>query len=179
MPAIFFSFPFIGLAANQPEPEISGVSLTLNHDSLFLSFRLSNGMPVRMEELIKSGVPVRYIFQITLKKKGFLWDDELKSIEIRRTISFDNLKNKYFLYFDYPATRLVSVDSLKSAKRFLFSVERIRLVSMARLEKGKKYTIEIRAKAEKVKSSMPFSRLVKLFSSFGFSSKTYEFEFTF
>ncbi len=108
-----------------------------------------------------------------------MWDDEIKSIALRRTISFDNLKNKYFLYFDYPSTKLVSVDNLKSAKKFLLSIEKIRLVPLTRLEKGKKYTIEIKAEAEKGKSSMPFSRLVKFFSSFGFSSKTYDFEFTF
>ncbi len=136
-------------------------------------------MPARTKELIESGVPVRYLFDIVLKKKGLLWDEQLKSIELKRIISFDNLKNKFFLYFDYPSTRLISVDNLQDAKKFLLSVDNIMLVSLDRLEKGKKYTIEIKARAEKGRSSMPFSRLVKFFSSFGFSSKTYEFEFSF
>ncbi len=132
-----------------------------------------------MEELIRSGVPVRYIFTIVLKKKGFLWNDELKSLELRRVVRFDNLKNRFFIYFDYPSTRLVSLDQLENTKKFLFSVEKIPLISLDKLEKGKKYTIEIKARSEKGESSMPFSRLVKIFSSFGFSSKTYEFEFSF
>ncbi len=136
-------------------------------------------MPKKMEELIQSGLPVRYIFNVILKKRGLFWNDELKSIEIKRTIRFDNLRNRYFLYFDYPSTRLISVADLNKAKKFLFSIKDIRLVSLSRLEKNKKYTIEIKARSEKSESSVPFSKLVKIFSSFGFSSKTYEFEFTY
>ncbi len=176
---VFFSLLNPCLAEEGLKPQISNVALTINQKRLFISFDLVNGMPPAMEELIRSGVPVRYIFNIVLKKKGFLWDDELKSIELRRTISFDNLRNRFFIYFDYPTTRMVSLDRLENAKKFLFSIRRVALVPLEKLEKGKKYTIEIKARCEKGQSSMPFSKLVKIFSSFGFSSKTYEFEFTF
>jgi len=136
-------------------------------------------MPKKLEELVQSGLQIRYVFNITLKKRGIFWNDELKSIKLSRSIRFDNLRNRYFLYFDYPTTRLISVDNLNKAKKFLFFVKNIKLVSLSRLEKNKKYTIEIKAKSEKDESSVPFSKLVKIFSSFGFSSKTYEFEFTY
>lgn len=176
---LFFSLLAPCQAQQENRPRISNVALTINKGQLFISFNLVNGMPPAMEELIKSGVPVRYIFNIVLKKKGIFWNDELKSIELIRSISFDNLKNRFFLYFDYPSTKLVSLDRLENAKKFLFSINKVALVPLERLEKGKKYTIEIKARCEKGESSMPFSRLVKIFSSFGFSSKTYEFEFTF
>jgi len=174
----FFCLVSDSIASEPNAPEISDVSLTINGGHLFLSFRLINGMPGKMEELVKSGVPVRYIFNVTIKKKGLLWDDELKSMELRRTIRFDNLRNRYFLHFDYPSTKLISIEKLKRAKKFLFNVQDLKLISMKRLEKGEKYTIEIKARSEKGESSLPFSRLVKMFTSFGFSSKTYEFEFT-
>ncbi len=159
------------------EPAISDVSIFEKDKALYLSFYLKNGLPKYIEKAIRSGIPVKYYFSITLKKNGFLWDDKLLSFEVKKTIIFDNLKNKFFIFQNYPSNKVLTTRKLKKAKEYLLTVKNLKLISLKQLSKNNRYSVEIKARCEKEKTSIPFSRLIKFFSSFGFSTETYEFEF--
>jgi len=179
--SIFFctKIAFSATEHEELEPTISDVNIFEKNHALYLSFYLRNGMPKYIEKVIKSGISVRYFFNIVLKKNGFLWDDELLSLEIKKTITFDNLKNKYFIFQNYPSSKILTIREIEKAKRYLLSVKGLKLIPLKKLFKKGRYRIEIKARCEKEKISLPFSKLIKLFSSFGFSTKTYEFEFTY
>jgi len=174
----FFLFPASSPAAEIiPRPEIKNIQLNSCQDKLCVSFELAGGLTPGIEKILQSGIPIKYLFEISLKKKRLLWDNELKHLELARTIVLDNIRDEYVLSFYYPSTRIITVSSLHDALEYLFSVRNLPIVSLERLSKGERYFLEIKASAKKGESSMPFGRLVKLFSSFGFSTDSYEIEF--
>ncbi len=174
----FYIFePPVFPAEDQGRPEIKNIQLNRCQDRLCVSFRLERGLTPRIEKILQSGIPVKYLFEISLKKKRLLWDNELKHLELARTIVLDNIRDEYVLSFYYPSTRIVTVSSLQEALGYLFRIRHLPIISLNKLSKGERYFLEIKASAKKGESSMPFGRLVKLFSSFGFSTDPYEVEF--
>lgn len=169
--------PAICQSGNNLKPTIKDVLLTQCQDELCINFRLSKGLTEKMERILQSGIPVKYIFDISLKKKRLLWDDELKHIELVRTIVLDNIRDEYILTFYYPSTRIITVSNIDDAKKFLLNIRQLRVIALDKLSKGQRYFISIKAMARKGEASMPFGRLIKMFSSFGFSTDTYEIEF--
>ncbi len=169
----------VSLALSQKDlpPKIEGVTISEGSENLLISFYLKNGLTDEIKKIIDSGISVTYVFKIKLKRKRFLMDEELLNIELRKQISFDNLKNRYFIYFTYPINKLIGVKNIEKAKKYLLWIRNLRLINISKLKKGNKYLVEIKAKTEKEKSSMPFSKIVSLFTSFGFETDTYEFEF--
>jgi len=180
-PAIFFYFSFFSQvnADSNPvvEPVIKDVLLNRCQESLCLNFTLKNGLPLNIEKILQSGIPVKYQYEISLKKRRLLWDDELKHIELHRTMVLDNIRDEYVLTFYYPSTRIITVSSLNDARKYMFRVKNLPIIALEKLEKGQKYSINIRASARKGETSMPFGSLVKMFSSFDFSTEPYEIEF--
>ena len=178
--ALFFYFmcPVHGLAGEGgTKPAITGVLLTKCQEQLCINFSLDGGLTLNIEKILQSGIPVKYLFEISLKKKRLLWDDELKHIELIRTIILDNIRDEYVLTFYYPSTRIITVSTLDEALEYLFNIRQLPLIPLKRLARGERYFIGIRAAAKKGEASMPFGRLVKIFSSFGFSTDSYEIEF--
>ncbi len=171
---LFFSFT---CQAESGPPEIKNVLLAQCQTELCLNFSLNGGLTQNIEKILQSGIPVKYIFEISLKRKRLLWDDELKHIELIRTILLDNIRNEYILTFYYPTTRIITVSNIDEAKQYLFYIKQLPLIPLKALKKGDRYFINIKARARKGETSMPFGRLVKMFSSFGFSTKSYEIEF--
>ena len=169
----------VSLALSQKNlpPKIEGVAISEGSKNLLISFYLKNGLTDEIKKIIDSGISVTYVFQIKLKRRRFLMDEELLNLELRKQISFDNLKNRYFIYFTYPINKLIGVKDIEKVKEYLLWIRNLKLINISRLQKGNKYLVEIKAKTEKEKSSMPFSKILSLFTSFGFETDTYEFEF--
>jgi len=176
----FYFLTSLSQAWADNKPGISDIFLAENKGNLCLSFRLSNGLTDQIERILQSGIPIRYTFDVKLKRHRLIWKDEIRHLEIKRLIVFDNIRNEYVLSFYYPFTRdtrIISVSRLAEAKKYMFQVDNLNIIPLSRLSKSNKYSIEIKAVAKKGESSMPFSRLIKVFSSFGFETDTYEVEF--
>ncbi len=175
---IFFcTKPPLALSQNNVPPDIEKVSIFRGPKDLFISFHLKNGLTEEIRKIIDSGISITYVFQIKLKRRRFLMDEDILDLELRKQISFDNLRNRYFVYFTYPINKVIGVKNIEKAREYILWIKNLKLVSISRLRKGNKYLVEIRAKTEKNKSSMPFSKILSLFTSFGFETDTYEFEF--
>ncbi len=174
----FLSFSAVPCTAkDEIRPVITDVLLTTCQDSLCINFRLRNGLTRAMEQILQGGIPVVYVYKISLEHKRMLWDDKLKDIEIRRTIALDNIRDEYILNFSYPLTRIITASHMNEAADYLLTVKQLPVIKLKKLVKGRKYTILIRAFVKKEDTSMPFKRLIKIFSSFDFSTDPYEIEF--
>ena len=119
----------------ETRPEIKDIFLAENKGNLCLSFRLTNGLTDQIEKIIQSGIPVRYVFDIRLKRHRMILKEEVRHIELRRMIVFDNIRNEYIVSSYYPHTRVISANRLGDAENYLFRVENIEIVPMARLAK--------------------------------------------
>ena len=178
LPFFFNLFcPILCHAGKESKPAIKDILLTRCHEQLCINFNLSGGLTHNIEKILQSGIPVKYLFEISLERKRFLWDDELKRIELARTIILDNIRDEYVLNFYYSSTRIITVSTLEQAAEYLFNIKQLPVMPLQGLVKGEKYFLHIKASARKGETSIPFGGLVKIFSSFGFSTDTYDVEF--
>lgn len=169
--------PFLCQAGEESKPAIKDILLTRCHEQLCINFSLSGGLTRNIEKILQSGIPVKYQFEISLERKRFLWDDELTHLELARTIILDNIRDEYILNFYYPSTKIITVSTLDQASDYLFNIKQMPIIFLQRLIKGEKYFLCIKARATKGKTSMPFGGLMKMFSSFGFSTDAHKIEF--
>ncbi len=176
---LFFGllYPAVCRAGDESRPAIKDILLTRCQDQLCINFSLSGGLTPNIEKILQSGIPVKYLFEISLERKRFLWDDKLKHMELARTLVLDNIRDEYVLNFYYPSTRIITVSTLNQAAEYLFNIKQLPVMPLRRLVKGEKYFLHIKASAKKGETSMPFGGLVKIFSSFGFSTDAYDVEF--
>ena len=177
--SLFFGllYPAVCRAGDEPKPAIKDILLTRCQEELCINFSLSGGLTSNIEKILQSGIPVKYLFEISLERKRFLWDDELKHMELARTVVLDNIRDEYDLNFNYPSTRIITVSNLDQAAEYLFNIKQLPIVPLRGLVKGEKYVLHIKASAKKGETSMPFGDLMKIFSSFGFSTDAYDVEF--
>ncbi len=133
----------VSLALSQKNlpPKIEGVAISEGSENLLISFYLKNGLTDEIKKIIDSGISVTYVFKIKLKRKRFLMDEELLNIELRKQISFDNLKNRYFIYFTYPINKLIGVKDIEKAKKYLLWIRNLKLINISKLKKGNKYLV--------------------------------------
>ncbi len=176
-------FPGIGfgtsLAEDRSAPEIYEFTVATSRDRLLTYFSLRNGCSPEVLIALKSGIPVRYTYEIELQVPGFLVNKRLARRIILRTLTFDNLKEEYRVSFGPDAPRVISVKTLEEAKSIAFEINDVSVASLSRLPKGKTYTLRVRAKVEKTASSLPFKGLLDLFSSSGSKTKWHEIRFNY
>ncbi len=160
-------------------PEIYDLSVTNSNHRLLAYFSLRNGFGPRIVDALKSGIPVKYVFDVELLVPGFLWSKTVASKKILRTVSYDSLKGEYRVMFGPVVTRVVSVKTQEEAERLVCNVNDVPVISLNGLKTGVTYTLRVKAKAEKSESSLPFEGLLKIFSSWGFETKWHEIRFSY
>ncbi len=166
-------------ASEKGPPEIHDLSIINSDQRLLAYFSLKNGFTPEVVEALKSGIPVRYTFDVELLAPGFLWKKQLLSLQVPRVVSFDSLKGEYRVMFGPVVHRVVTVRTLNEAKRLVCDVNDVPLIPLGDLEKGVQYTLRVRARAEKSVSSLPFEGLMKIFSSWGIETSWYEIHFSY
>lgn len=159
------------------KPEI--YDLTVNNASrrLLAYFSLRNGLTPEILDALKSGISVKYVFDVELLAPGGLWKRAVASRKISRTLSYDSLKGEYRVMFGPVVSRVVGVRTLEEAERLVCNVDDVPLVPLEGLQAGVSYTLRVRARADKSGSSLPFEGLLRFFSSWGFETRWYEIRF--
>lgn len=165
--------------AADSELRIEDISLTEKGRRLYLYFRLENGFPQQIVNIIQSGIPVSYSFQVEIIQEGTLWNKDLVNIRLLKVLSFDNIRNQYLITVNYPDTRVINLRSLEAVKDYILKVADLPLADLSRLERGTSYTLKLKAEIEKKESKMPFYGLMKMFSSFKLESDWYEVQFSY
>jgi hypothetical protein len=165
--------------AADAEPTIEGICLTEKDQRLYLYFSLKNGFSQQIVDIIQSGIPVSYTFEIGITKEGRFWNKDLVNIRLLKVLSFDNIRNQYLITINYPDTRVINFRSLESARQYVSNVKDLPLIRLSMLEKGTSYTLKLKAEVKKKESKMPFYGLMKMFSSFKLETDWYEVQFSY
>jgi hypothetical protein len=170
---------FIGLPNNSQavEPKITDILVTNNEEKVLLYARLVNGFRTEMESAILAGVPTAFTLYLNVYQVRSLWDKKISSNEIKRTITYDNLKKTFSIYSDTEREPAIFPD-FESAQKAMADFNGIVASPMSVLEKGKNYYIEMKIKIDKVRLPLGMEYIFFFVSFWDFETAWYQQNFT-
>ena len=160
-------------------PRITNISIINDNTMLYVNFRLENGFTPEVEGALKSGIPLTFLFDIALEIPGIFVDTTVVSRRIRRKIKYDTLKGEYMVSFDPSSPRVIMVNNEGDAAGLISQVNNISLTALNSLERNEVYRLRIRAGVEKEESSIAFTGILNVFSSWGYWTDWYEVVFNY
>lgn len=146
---------------------------------LYVNFRLVNGFPPDVRGALQSGIPLTFLFDITLEIPGMIMDTTVVSSTIKRKIKFDTLRGEYMVSFDPRSPRVIMVNQEQEAMDLISCVNHVPLTALSSLEKNQVYRLRVRAGVEKEESSIAFTGILNIFSSWGYRTDWYEVVFNY
>ena len=160
-------------------PSITDISIINDNTMLYVNFRLENGFTPEVEGALKSGIPLTFLFDIALEIPGIFVDTTVVSRRIRRKIKYDTLKGEYMVSFDPSSPRVIMVNNEDAAADLISQVNHISLTALNSLERNEVYRLRVRAGVEKEESSIAFTGILNVFSSWGYWTDWYEVVFNY
>lgn len=122
---------------------------------LYLNLEIEKKTWDKIEETVKSGMPVTFSFIITLNKiRNLLKDEEIKEIKATHTIKYNNIKKEYIIRRSWEKNRPNSTESFLKGEELMSQISSLEIIPLKQLEKGEQY--QIKAKAELIKQRLPF-----------------------
>lgn len=161
----------------QLPPAVHELTVANSKDRLLAYFSLEHGFTTQVVEAVRTGVPVRFTYQVELRQDRFLWDKKLAVVRLSRVITYDSLKNEFRIVQEGPAPKTTTVRSLEEAEAMACQVNDLPLVPLSGLKSGRTYRLRVRGGAEKVASSLPFQGLLEIFAPWGFTTGWHEISF--
>ncbi len=162
-----------------PTPSISELAVSNSQDMLLAYFSLENGFTPEVLDSLRSGVSIKYIFDVELLIDRLFKRKRIVRKTVTRVVSFDSLKGEYRVSFGPQIPRIVSVRNLEEASKEAFQINDVAIMPLARLVRGKMYVLRVRASAEQASSTLPFERLMRIFPKWGFETDWREIRFTY
>ena len=151
--SIFFAF-FIASPV-LADTAVRNIQTSISANQLNLKFHLADTFNPKMEEAIQNGIPTTFTYYVQLYQSRSFWNDRLlKSVTLKKTIKYDNLKEEFTISADNgrengdPNSVL---PTFKEAKVLLNQVEINSFYPMWRLERNNTYYLKIKAEAKGVK----------------------------
>jgi len=160
-------------------PVIADISIINDNTMLYVNFRLENGFPPDVEGALKSGIPLTFLFDITLEIPGTFMDTTLMSRTIRRKIKYDTLRGEYMVSFDPSSPRVIMVNDEAEAAVLVSSVNHVPITALSTLARHEVYRLRVRGGVEKEESSIAFTGILNVFSSWGYRTDWYEVVFNY
>lgn len=164
--------------AKAQDARLSNIIVTNTRDNLLLYLTVKDAFPPKIENTIKSGVPITFSFFIDLFQVRSFWMDRgIIDMKITHTMKYDNLKKEYIVSRSWEDGQPLVVKSLQEAKKLMTEVDSLSIIPLDQIEKGKQY--QIRAKAELSKLTLPFYLHYVLFfvSLWDFETDWYTIDF--
>ena len=158
---------------------ISDVSIINDQTMLYVSFRLVGGFPDQVMGALQSGIPLTFTYELELETPGILMDSTVVSRTISRKIRYDALKGEYMVRYGLHSHRIFMVNNRDEACRLVSVVEREPLIKLSKLSSSETYRLKLRARVEKEKSSIAFTGMLNIFSSWGFTTEWHEVKFNY
>jgi hypothetical protein len=160
-------------------PSITDISIINDNTMLYVNFRLENGFTPEVEGALRSGIPLTFLFDVALEIPGIFMDTTVVSRRIRRKIKYDTLKGEYMVSFDPSSPRVIMVNNEDAAAGLISQVNHISLTALSSLERNEVYRLRVRAGVEKEDSSIAFTGILNVFSSWGYWTDWYEVVFNY
>ena len=117
-------------------------------EELLVSFQLEQELTPDLRQKIHSGLQVRFVYKVDLKRNSSIWlDRTMATAEVTATIRFDNLRRRYDLsrMTDGKDLKVSSTDSEEVAWSWVTSqFERMQLFRGVRLDSNAEYYVRVR-----------------------------------
>lgn len=147
-----FSFVFLAVLAlglgGQAEQTLFVAPLPRDGE-LLVSFRLSQTLTPELRNVIHSGLPVKFVYKVDLKRSSAGWIDRtMATSEVTATVRYDNLRRRYDLSRVIDGTELVAETTDREEVAWAWvtaQFERLQLFRGVRLESNAEYYVRVRA----------------------------------
>lgn len=180
---IMFLFIFLGLFQKKDSfskdfaSEISNIEINNARNEISISFFSQNNIYPEFQEVLKSGIHLKYIYEIEIIKEGIIRDNAIFSESIVYQINYDNLKDEIRVISYNSNVRVFSLKKFNDAESIIFENQKIKIDKKnLNIKKGGAYFIKIRSVIERMDSNMQFGFL-PFFHSKNITSKWNEIKF--
>ena len=127
------------------------VSPLARNGELLVSFRLAQTLTPELRQKIQSGMTVKFVYKVDLKRSSAAWIDRtIASAEVTATVRYDNLTRTYHLSKTFDGRGQESEITEKEDKAWAWvtsEFERLPLFNRVRLESNAEYYVRVRAHA--------------------------------
>jgi len=162
------------------EPAISDVVVTKYNNTVYVYFTLKDCYSREVEQVIKSGIPTTFVFEVAIIKLRPLWFNEpIIRKTIKHTIKFDSLTEEYIVSKAEDGGKPTIIKDFEMAKNAMSRVVLFPVVSLDFLENGSTYRLEMRGKFEKVKVPDSVKYVLFFTNLWYFETDWYREEFTY
>jgi hypothetical protein len=137
--------------ANAQEPSITDVVITTYQNTVYIYFNIDGCYTTEIDEVLKSGIPTTFTFNVNLQKlKGIWFDTNIVNKTFRHTIRYDTLMEEYTITKEEDGKKSIVIKDLENAKRIMARVKFYPMVSLHMLQKGETYRLRIKGELDKV-----------------------------
>lgn len=175
----FFYPVLLGLAlilqpvsvAQAQKAAIKDLVIANSKENLLVFFALQDAFTKEMEEAVRNGIPVTFTFSLEVKEERQGWmDSKLASVSFDHILSYDSLKDEYYVQRGEKGDRKEAVDTLAEAIKDMCEINGYRLLPVKQLRSDKDYILRVRASL--VKKELPFKLhyLIPFYSLWGFTT---------
>lgn len=172
----FFCFPEQAPASR---PEINDIMITSDAENLLLYAGLTNCFKAEMETSILAGVPTIFTIQMRVyQTRPYVWDKKIASVDIKRTIKYDNLSKTFNIVTDGNPNPMTFND-FESAQKAMADLSGIPVMPIASLVKGGNYYLRLKVKIDKVRLPLYMEYLFLFVSFWDFETVWYKQSFSF
>ncbi len=115
-------------------------------------FRLKGCFTKKMEEAILAGIPTTFTSYVELKRvRGFWFDKEIASVEVKHTIKYDAVKKLFFVTFqkDGNEEEAHQLTSFSEARDTMSDVNGIVLAPLGAMERGARYYVRVKSRMDR------------------------------
>lgn len=161
------------------EPKITDIIITNNPENILLYARVVDGFKTEMESAILAGVPTIFTLQLQVyQSRPYVWDKNITSQEIKRTIKYDNLKKTFSIFTNGNEVPVVLPD-FESAQKAMAEFSGIVVVPLKELVKGNNYYVNMKVKIDKVRLPLHMEYIFLFVSFWDFETAWYKQAFPF
>ncbi|MBI5167062.1 MAG: DUF4390 domain-containing protein [candidate division NC10 bacterium] len=158
--------------AEAKEARITDIIVTHNSGNLLVYATLVGAFTKEVEESMVSGTPTTFTYHLRLMKSGSFWrDQEVTSLTVRQTVTYELLQDEFRFERGGGADRLSrSTKSFQEVKKWMGGLEGIKVVPYQALGKEELYYIQIRAEIRSIELAFPLNYLLFFVSFFNFDT---------
>jgi len=157
---------------------IEELIVTNTSSDLLLFLNVRNAFTAELENGVKNGVPVTFSFFVELRRKRGAWlDENLVSLTLEHTLTFDTLKEEYAVSRSEAEGSVVRTRSLPEAKRAMSQLNGVRVVPLGVLKADEEYRLRVKAKLAEKTLPLYFHYVIPFLSLWDFETDWHSLEF--
>ena len=138
------------------EASIKDLTATTTENDLIVFGTLAGSFTEEMIEILHSGIPINFSFNIELYRTTKNWPQEqVAAYSFQHIMAYDTLKESYRVTLEEENNRSISFKSLPDAEKMMNDINGIKIVALDQLIPDNQYTI--RVKADLFERPMPFN----------------------